>query len=60
MYGITETTVHVTFHALQVSDSARSVSPIGRRLADLQIYLLDVYQRPASEADIQREMGRLR
>ncbi|HEY6253916.1 MAG TPA: amino acid adenylation domain-containing protein, partial [Candidatus Angelobacter sp.] len=41
MYGITETTVHVTYRPLQVSDSIQRGSPIGKRLADLRMYLLD-------------------
>ena len=41
MYGITETTVHVTYRPLQLSDSTKSGSPIGKRLSDLRIYLLD-------------------
>jgi amino acid adenylation domain-containing protein len=46
MYGITETTVHVTYRALQPRDSSYRGSPIGRRLEDLQIYLLDSYGQP--------------
>jgi amino acid adenylation domain-containing protein/non-ribosomal peptide synthase protein (TIGR01720 family)/FkbM family methyltransferase len=43
MYGITETTVHVTYRALGASDLAPAAagSPIGRPLADLRIVLLD-------------------
>jgi amino acid adenylation domain-containing protein len=44
MYGITETTVHVTYRPIAQSDldgSSRSV--IGRALPDLQIYILDRY-----------------
>ncbi|GGG86317.1 hypothetical protein GCM10011585_32780 [Edaphobacter dinghuensis] len=46
MYGITETTVHVTYRPLASSDTAASASPIGIRLADLRIYLLDNRQQP--------------
>lgn len=43
MYGITETTVHVTAQALTKKMlSSRSV--IGRPLADLRVYVLDEYQ----------------
>jgi amino acid adenylation domain-containing protein len=43
MYGITETTVHVTAQPLmQTMLSARSV--IGRPLADLRVYVLDKYK----------------
>ncbi len=42
MYGITETTVHVTYRPLGVADLAESCrSPIGRPLSDLQVYVLD-------------------
>ncbi|MCC4598403.1 amino acid adenylation domain-containing protein, partial [Xanthomonas campestris pv. phormiicola] len=41
MYGITETTVHVTAHALTPQDAQRGGhSPIGRPLADLRAYVL--------------------
>jgi len=42
MYGITETTVHVTYRALSEADtSGGRGSEIGRPLADLQVHLLD-------------------
>lgn len=41
MYGITETTVHVTLRPLVKADLDRTVSPIGRPLADLSLYVLD-------------------
>ena len=40
MYGITETTVHVTYRPLSMQDTA-SGSMIGRPIPDLQLYLLD-------------------
>ncbi len=40
MYGITETTVHVTYHPLSEKD-LNSGSVIGRPLQDLQVYILD-------------------
>jgi len=43
MYGITETTVHVTFHRLSAQDIAAGGSVIGRPLPDLSIDLLDRY-----------------
>ncbi len=47
LYGITETTVHVTIRPLSRADAARSgASPIGRPLADLTIDLLDPAGRP--------------
>ncbi|MPQ71606.1 MULTISPECIES: syringopeptin non-ribosomal peptide synthetase SypA [unclassified Pseudomonas] len=47
MYGITETTVHVTYYPLQAEDAQRvGVSPIGKRIPDLRLYLLDGYGYP--------------
>jgi amino acid adenylation domain-containing protein len=47
MYGITETTVHVTYKRLSKEDLARpDVSPIGTPISDLQIHLLDVEGQP--------------
>ncbi|WP_363797073.1 amino acid adenylation domain-containing protein [Lysobacter firmicutimachus] len=47
MYGITETTVHVTYRALQPADAERpGASPIGARIGDLSLYVLDPQGRP--------------
>ncbi|MBV4451459.1 MULTISPECIES: non-ribosomal peptide synthetase [Pseudomonas] len=47
MYGITETTVHVTCRPLQATDAQRlGVSPIGVPIPDLQLYLLDPQGEP--------------
>ncbi|WP_370683506.1 amino acid adenylation domain-containing protein [Pseudomonas syringae pv. atrofaciens] len=47
MYGITETTVHVTYYPLQPEDAQRlGASPIGRRIPDLQLYVLDAHGEP--------------
>jgi amino acid adenylation domain-containing protein len=47
MYGITETTVHVTYRALQAQDTRHTgASPIGKRIPDLRIYVLDRRGRP--------------
>jgi len=46
MYGITETTVHVTYRPLQPADAERGGSPIGVRIPDLRVYLLDACGRP--------------
>ncbi|WP_420869797.1 amino acid adenylation domain-containing protein [Bradyrhizobium septentrionale] len=46
MYGITETTVHVTYRSLDQSDTTDSGSQIGRRIPDLRIYLLDDHGEP--------------
>jgi amino acid adenylation domain-containing protein len=47
MYGITETTVHVTYRRMRMADlesGRRSV--IGDAILDLQVYVLDQYQQP--------------
>ncbi|MDZ8262382.1 amino acid adenylation domain-containing protein [Nostoc sp. ChiQUE01b] len=47
MYGITETTVHVTYRPLTKADLEVGLgSIIGRPIPDLQVYLLDKYQQP--------------
>ncbi|MBF2094629.1 MAG: amino acid adenylation domain-containing protein [Synechococcales cyanobacterium K44_A2020_017] len=46
MYGITETTVHVTYRPLRQSDALASASIIGRPIPDLAIYVLDADQQP--------------
>ena len=48
MYGITETTVHVTWRLLRSEDVKNRVgSPIGIPLEDLQVYVLDRQQELA-------------
>ncbi|MET9831649.1 amino acid adenylation domain-containing protein [Streptomyces sp. NPDC006385] len=49
MYGITETTVHVTYRPLTRADLDRAAahSPIGRPLPDLRVRVLDRYGRPS-------------
>src|SRR5262249_28535674 len=48
MYGITETTVHVTYRPIERADTERRAgSPIGRRIPDLRLYILDEYGQPA-------------
>jgi len=48
MYGITETTVHVTYRPVDRRDTERmGSSPIGRRIPDLKMYLLDRHGEPA-------------
>jgi amino acid adenylation domain-containing protein len=51
MYGITETTVHVTYRPLSTADLAvgAPASPIGRPIPDLQIHLLDDNFQPVSD-----------
>jgi acyl-coenzyme A synthetase/AMP-(fatty) acid ligase/acyl carrier protein len=50
MYGITETTVHVTYRRITRDDAALAgVSPIGRPLRDLFVRLLDPSGKPVSK-----------
>ncbi|MUN36833.1 non-ribosomal peptide synthetase [Actinomadura litoris] len=46
MYGITETTVHVTYRPLDAASAGRSRSLIGRPLRDLAAYVLDAALQP--------------
>jgi tyrocidine synthetase-3 len=41
MYGITETTVHVTFKEIMLSDTEKSVSNVGRPIPTLKVYITD-------------------
>jgi len=52
MYGITETTVHVTYHPLGRGDVDDGRSIIGVTIPDLEVYLLDAEQRPVGYEDI--------
>ncbi|MDB5771574.1 MAG: amino acid adenylation domain protein [Burkholderia sp.] len=49
MYGITETTVHVTRRLLKRNDLDCGRSVIGAPLPDLQVYLLDPYLQPVPD-----------
>jgi fengycin family lipopeptide synthetase B len=57
MYGITETTVHVTCSSVSKSQvkTIGNSSNIGRPLSDLQVYLLDAHMQPVPPG-IQGEM----
>jgi amino acid adenylation domain-containing protein len=46
MYGITETTVHVTYRPIVREDLKATTSLIGRPIPDLQVYILDAYLQP--------------
>ena len=48
MYGITETTVHVTYRELKASDTDGG-SVIGGPLGDLELYVLDAQMKPVPE-----------
>src|SRR5262249_24193377 len=48
MYGITETTVHVTYRMVEPADTEKhGGSPIGCRIPDLTTYILDSNRQPA-------------
>ena len=46
MYGITETTVHVTYRPIAIADTDSQSSVIGCPIPDLKIYLLDKHLQP--------------
>jgi amino acid adenylation domain-containing protein/non-ribosomal peptide synthase protein (TIGR01720 family) len=47
MYGITETTVHVTYRAIRLADlDGKAQSPIGLPIRDLRWYMLDSQLQP--------------
>ncbi|WP_098026280.1 non-ribosomal peptide synthetase [Streptomyces sp. st115] len=46
MYGITETTVHVTTHDLTPDALVPGTSPVGRAIDDLRVHVLDRRLRP--------------
>jgi len=53
MYGITETTVHVTLRAMTAADlEMPGSSPIGRPLDDLSLHLLDGGLRPVPDGQV--------
>jgi amino acid adenylation domain-containing protein len=46
MYGITEITVHATYKVLSAADAVAGSACIGRRIPDLQLYILDAQGQP--------------
>jgi amino acid adenylation domain-containing protein len=46
MYGITETTVHVTYRPLSAADAGMATSPIGQPIPDLTAYVVDRDSQP--------------
>ncbi|MDJ0729785.1 MAG: amino acid adenylation domain-containing protein [Crocosphaera sp.] len=46
MYGITETTVHVTYYPITITDLNASKKVIGCAIPDLEIYVLNSYLQP--------------
>ena len=52
MYGITETTVHVTYRVVSEADAhTETDSPIGEPIPDLQLYVLDGDLKPVAEGE---------
>jgi amino acid adenylation domain-containing protein len=47
MYGITETTVHVTYRPIGREDVAGAGSVIGQAIPDLGLYVLDAFAQPS-------------
>jgi amino acid adenylation domain-containing protein len=52
MYGITETTVHVTYRPIARADlEKKGVSPIGVPIPDLEVLLLDAEKKPVADGE---------
>ncbi|MCF5196777.1 non-ribosomal peptide synthetase [Pseudomonas syringae] len=49
MYGITETTVHVTYRPIAEADTQNPASPIGGAIPDLSWYVLDADFNPVAQ-----------
>ncbi|WP_116887163.1 non-ribosomal peptide synthetase [Pseudomonas savastanoi] len=49
MYGITETTVHVTYRPITEADTRNPASPIGEAIPDLSWYVLDADFNPVAQ-----------
>ncbi|QWA30646.1 non-ribosomal peptide synthetase [Pseudomonas sp. RC3H12] len=49
MYGITETTVHVTYRPIRFADTQQAGSPIGAAIPDLSMYVLDADFNPVAK-----------
>ena len=59
MYGITETTVHVTYleiNEAKILVSLRANSIIGQGIKDLNVYILDEYLQPVPIGVIEKCM----
>ena len=52
MYGITETTVHVTYRPITIADTESQSSVIGCAIPDLQMYLLDEHLQPVPKGTL--------
>jgi amino acid adenylation domain-containing protein len=51
MYGITETTVHVTYRRIFAADIDDRESLIGEPIPDMQVFLLDEQLRPVADGE---------
>jgi non-ribosomal peptide synthetase component F len=51
-YGITETTVHVTYRPITKRDLEIHVSPIGEVIPDLELFILDEQGNPVKNDGI--------
>jgi amino acid adenylation domain-containing protein len=53
MYGITETTVHVTYRPIKAEEAASvQESLIGTPIPDMQLHLLDAFGKPVARGEI--------
>ena len=48
MYGITETTVHVSYRPITLADTSNAASPVGAPIPDLSWYVLDADFNPVA------------
>jgi non-ribosomal peptide synthetase component F len=46
MYGPTELTVYAAYRPMTLADCSSTISPIGQRIPDLRVYVLDKYNQP--------------
>ncbi len=60
MYGITETTVHVTYRPLRAGRSGAARSVIGVPIPDLHLYVLDGEREPVPARRARRDLRRRR
>lgn len=52
MFGITETTVHVTYKEIGAHEIAHNISNVGKPIPTLSVYILDQYQKPVPKGVI--------
>ncbi|WP_435103796.1 amino acid adenylation domain-containing protein [Arhodomonas sp. AD133] len=52
MYGITETTVHVTYRPIEEADLEQAGSPIGVAIPDLRLHVLDEHGQPVEDGAV--------